>query len=214
MKFGKDDLLLYGVTDRSWLNGKPLAQAVEEAISGGVTCIQLREKAMEQSAFLEEARAIRALCREKKVPFLVNDDIEVALQSGADGVHVGQHDLDAAQVRAMIGPDKILGVSAQTAEQARKAEADGADYLGVGAVFPTDTKQDADAVSYETLQAICRAVKIPVVAIGGIHLENLPALRGSGIAGVALVSAIFAASNIEEDCKALRAAAEEAVQPC
>lgn len=214
MKFGKDDLLLYGVTDRSWLNGKPLAQAVEEAISGGVTCIQLREKAMEQSAFLEEARAIRALCREKKVPFLVNDDIEVALQSGADGVHVGQHDLDAAQVRAMIGPDKILGVSAQTAEQARKAEADGADYLGVGAVFPTDTKQDADAVSYETLQAICRAVKIPVVAIGGIHLENLPTLRGSGIAGVALVSAIFAASDIEEDCKALRAAAEEAVQPC
>lgn len=214
MKFGKDDLLLYGVTDRSWLNGKPLAQAVEEAISGGVTCIQLREKTLEQSAFLEEARAIRALCREKKVPFLVNDDIEVALQSGADGVHVGQHDLDAAQVRAMIGPDKILGVSAQTAEQARKAEADGADYLGVGAVFPTGTKQDADAVSYETLQAICRAVKIPVVAIGGIHLENLPALRGSGIAGVALVSAIFAASNIEEDCKALRAAAEEAVQPC
>lgn len=214
MKFGKDDLLLYGVTDRSWLNGKPLAQAVEEAISGGVTCIQLREKAMEQSTFLEEARAIRALCREKKVPFLVNDDIEVALQSGADGVHVGQHDLDAAQVRAMIGPDKILGVSAQTVEQARKAEADGADYLGVGAVFPTGTKQDADAVSYETLQAICRAVKIPVVAIGGIHLENLPALRGSGIAGVALVSAIFAASNIEEDCKALRAAAEEAVQPC
>lgn len=214
MKFGKDDLLLYGVTDRSWLNGKPLAQAVEEAISGGVTCIQLREKAMEQSTFLEEARAIRALCREKKVPFLVNDDIEVALQSGADGVHVGQHDLDAAQVRAMIGPDKILGVSAQTVEQARKAEAGGADYLGVGAVFPTGTKQDADAVSYETLQAICRAVKIPVVAIGGIHLENLPALRGSGIAGVALVSAIFAASNIEEDCKALRAAAEEAVRPC
>ena len=214
MKFGKDDLLLYGVTDRSWLNGKPLAQAVEEAISGGVTCIQLREKTLEQSAFLEEARAIRALCREKKVPFLVNDDIEVALQSGADGVHVGQHDLDAAQVRALIGPDKILGVSAQTVEQARKAEADGADYLGVGAVFPTGTKQDADAVSYETLQAICRAVKIPVVAIGGIHLENLPALRGSGIAGVALVSAIFAASNIEEDCKALRAAAEEAVQPC
>ena len=214
MKFGKDDLLLYGVTDRSWLNGKPLAQAVEEAISGGATCIQLREKAMEQSAFLEEARAIRALCREKKVPFLVNDDIEVALQSGADGVHVGQHDLDAAQVRALIGPDKILGVSAQTVEQARKAEADGADYLGVGAVFPTDTKQDADAVSYETLQAICRAVNIPVVAIGGIHLENLPALRGSGIAGVALVSAIFASSDIEEDCKALRAAAEEAVQPC
>lgn len=214
MKFGKDDLLLYGVTDRSWLNGKPLAQAVEEAISGGVTCIQLREKTLEQSAFLEEARAIRALCREKKVPFLVNDDIEVALQSGADGVHVGQHDLDAAQVRALIGPDKILGVSAQTVEQARKAEADGADYLGVGAVFPTDTKQDADAVSYETLQAICRAVKIPVVAIGGIHLENLSALRGSGIAGVALVSAIFAASNIEEDCKALRAAAEEAVRPC
>ncbi len=214
MKFDKDDLLLYGVTDRSWLGEKSLVQAVEEAIRGGVTCIQLREKAMEQSAFLEEARAVCALCREKKVPFLVNDDIEVALQSDADGVHVGQHDLDAARVRTLIGPDKILGVSAQTVEQARKAEADGADYLGVGAVFPTDTKQDADAVSYEMLREICHAVKIPVVAIGGIHLENLLTLRGSGIAGVALVSAIFASAKIEVDCKALRAAAEEAVQPC
>ena len=168
MKCDKKDLLLYGVTDRSWLGERTLYSAVEQSILGGVTMVQLREKDLAQEEFQKEARQIQELCKKHQVPFLINDNVELAVGIEADGVHVGQHDMEAGQVRQKIGPDKILGVSAQTVEQALKAQAAGADYLGVGAVFPTGTKDDADAVSLDTLKAICQAVDIPVVAIGGI----------------------------------------------
>ena len=181
MKCDKKDLLLYGVTDRSWLGERTLYSAVEQSILGGVTMVQLREKDLEKEEFQKEARQIQELCKKHQVPFLINDNVELAVEIEADGVHVGQHDMEAGEVRRKIGPDKILGVSAQTVEQALKAQAAGADYLGVGAVFPTGTKDDADAVSLDTLKAICQAVDIPVVAIGGIKESNIQALKGSGI---------------------------------
>ena len=171
MKCDKKDLLLYGVTDRSWLGERTLYSAVEQSILGGVTMVQLREKDLAQEEFQKEARQIQELCKKHQVPFLINDNVELAVEIEADGVHVGQHDMEAGQVRQKIGPGKILGVSAQTVEQALKAQAAGADYLGVGAVFPTGTKDDADAVSLDTLKAICQAVDIPVVAIGGMFVD-------------------------------------------
>ena len=196
MNCDKSDLLLYAVTDRHWLDGRRLIDVVRESLDGGVTMVQLREKTLEEGKFLEEAKELQALCRERGVPFLVNDNVEIAREMNADGVHVGQSDMEALDVRAILGPDKILGVSAQTVEQAVLAEKHGADYLGVGAVFPTGSKDDADDVSYETLKAICEAVSIPVVAIGGITQENVAKLAGSGICGVAVISAIYAAKNI------------------
>ena len=204
MKCDRSMLLLYAVTDRAWTGKKTLLQQVEEALAGGATCIQLREKELPEEEFRQEALAVKELCRRYHVPFLINDNVELAVSCGADGVHVGQHDMSAADVRRRIGPGKILGVSAQTVEQARQAEEDGADYLGVGAVFSTSTKSDADAVSHETLQKICAAVSIPVCAIGGIHKENLHLLKGTGIAGVALVSAIFASPDIRKSCEDLK----------
>lgn len=195
---------LYAVTDRAWLGEQTLAEQVEAAIRGGATCIQLREKELDGEAFLREALEIRALCRRYGVPLFINDNVDIAIACGADGVHIGQHDAPAAEVRRRIGPDRMLGVSAQTVEQALKAQADGADCLGVGAVFSTGTKPDADDVSREELKAICSAVKIPVVAIGGIKRENLHALAGSGIDGVAVVSGIFAAPDIEQAARELR----------
>ena len=171
--------------------------------------VQLREKTLEEGKFLEEAKELQALCRERGVPFLVNDNVEIAREMNADGVHVGQSDMEAADVRALLGPDKILGVSAQTVEQAVLAEKHGADYLGVGAVFPTGSKADAIDVSYDTLKAICAAVSIPVVAIGGITQQNVAQLAGSGICGVAVISAIYAAKNIEQASKDLKAATEK-----
>ena len=161
MKSVKEQLLLYAVTDRSWLGEQTLAQQVEATLQGGTTMLQLREKELNQTDFLQEAREIQALCQQYQVPFIINDDIDVAIACNADGVHVGQHDLAADEVRKKIGADKILGVSAQTVDQAILAEQQGADYLGVGAVFSTSTKQDADAVSFKTLQQICQAVSIP-----------------------------------------------------
>lgn len=195
MKFDKQNLLLYAVTDRSWLGEKTLFQQVEEALQGGVTMLQLREKDLDEKSFMEEAAAVKALCARYQVPFLIDDNVSLALRCGADGVHVGQSDMEAGEVRARIGPDKILGVSAQTVSQAVLAQEAGADYLGVGAVFSTSTKLDADTVSLETLREICTAVKIPVVAIGGINEANLPELTGSGINGVAVVSAFLAAPS-------------------
>ncbi|MGI6109300.1 MAG: thiamine phosphate synthase [Eubacteriaceae bacterium] len=192
MKFVPEDLLLYAVTDRSWLGEKTLRQQVEEVLEGGATMIQLREKDLDHEHFREEAMEIKALCRRFNVPFLLDDDVDLTLSVNADGVHVGQSDMKAADVRSLLGPDRILGVSAQTVDQALEAERQGADYLGVGAVFPTGTKTDAQAVSYETLSAICKAVRIPVVAIGGICKDNVSKLAGSGIDGVAVVSALFA----------------------
>ena len=212
MKCDKKDLLLYGVTDRSWLGERTLYSAVEQSILGGVTMVQLREKDLAQEEFQKEARQIQELCKKHQVPFLINDNVELAVGIEADGVHVGQHDMEAGQVRQKIGPDKILGVSAQTVEQALKAQAAGADYLGVGAVFPTGTKDDADAVSLDTLKAICQAVDIPVVAIGVIKESNILSLKGSGICGVAVVSAIYAKEDPQAAAAGLRKLTEEAIQ--
>ena len=195
MKFDKSSLLLYAVTDRHWLSGRRLIDDVREALDGGVTFVQLREKddmALSHDEFLKEAKEIQALCANYHVPFVLDDDVDLAIECGADGVHVGQHDLGAGSVRKMLGPEKILGVSAQTVEEAVRAEREGADYLGVGAVFPTGSKDGAEEVRHETLKAICDAVSIPVIAIGGITRDNVAELSGSGIVGIAVISAIFA----------------------
>ena len=176
MKCDPKDLLLYAVTDRHWLNGRTLVDVVKESLDGGVTMIQLREKSLDEGKFLEEAKELQALFRERHVPFIVNDNVDIALAMDADGVHVGQSDMEALDVRAKLGPDKIIGVSAQTVEQALLAEKHGADYLGVGAVFPTGSKADVQELPYETLKDICAAVSIPVVAIGGISGENIQIL--------------------------------------
>lgn len=204
MKCDKKSLLLYAVTDRTWLNGKTLYEQVEKAIKGGITFVQLREKKLDEESFLNEASEIQKLCRKYDIPFVINDNVEIARKINADGVHVGQSDMEAVNVRAVIGDDKILGVSVQTVEQAVLAQKQGADYLGVGAVFPTGSKADAEDVSYETLKAICEAVNIPVVAIGGISVGNVLKLKGSGISGIAVISAIFAAEDIVSATKNLK----------
>lgn len=209
MKCAEKDLLLYAVTDRYWLNGRTLTDVVRESLEGGVTMLQLREKTLEEPAFLQEARELQALCRSYHVPFIVNDNVDIALAMDADGVHVGQSDMEALDVRAKLGPDKIIGVSAQTVEQALLAEKHGADYLGVGAVFPTGSKADAEEVSFDTLKAICQAVSIPVVVIGGISRGNVARLAGSGICGVAVISAIYGAADIRAASQELKAATEE-----
>ena len=212
MKLDKCDLLLYAVTDRHWLNGRTLLEVVRESLDGGVTMLQLREKTLEEGAFLEEARALQALCRERHVPFIVNDNVDIARAMGADGVHVGQSDMEALDVRAKLGPDKIIGVSAHSVEEALLAEKHGADYLGVGAMFPTGSKADVQELPYETLKDICAAVSIPVVAIGGISGENVGKLAGSGICGVAVVSAIYAKEDPKAAAAGLRKLTEEAIQ--
>ena len=209
MRFDKKDLLLYAVTDRSWLGSHTLYQDVEAAIKGGATFIQLREKNLDEAHFLEEAKEIKELCKKYQVPFVINDNVDIALAMDADGVHVGQSDMEAGAVREKLGPDKIIGVSAQTVEQALLAEQKGADYLGVGAVFPTGSKDDAVEVSHETLKAICEAVKIPVIAIGGISTGNVMELSGSGICGIAVISAIFAKPDIEAAAKELKEQTEK-----
>lgn len=205
-------LLLYAVTDRHWLGERTLYDVVRESLDGGVTFLQLREKDLDDEKFYQEAVGLQAMAREYGVPFVVNDNVDIAVRMDADGVHVGQSDMEAGDVRALIGPDKILGVSAQTVEQAVLAEKRGADYLGVGAVFPTGSKDDADDVSIETLKAICDAVSIPVVAIGGITLENTPQLAGSGICGIAVISAIYGQKNIYEATASLKKVTEEMVR--
>ena len=209
MNCDRKDLMLYAVTDRSWLGGETLRSQVERALKGGATFIQLREKELDEADFLEEAKEIQKLCREYHVPFVINDNVEIAAAIGADGVHVGQSDMEAGDVRRRLGPDKIIGVSAQTAEQALRAQEHGADYLGVGAVFPTGSKADATEVSREMLEEICRAVDIPVIAIGGIGRENVMELKGSGICGIAVISAIFAQKDIEAAAAELKKRVEE-----
>lgn len=211
MKFDKKSLLLYAVTDRLWLNGKTLYEQVEEAIKGGVTFVQLREKKLDEESFLNEALEIQKLCRKYNIPFVVNDSVEIARKINADGVHVGQSDMEAVNVRSILGNNKILGVSAQTVEQALLAEKQGADYLGVGAVFPTGSKADADDVSYDTLKEICSAVSIPVVAIGGINENNVSTLKGSGVLGIAVISAIFAKDDIQSATRELKQLTEKVV---
>lgn len=208
MKCDKNTLLLYAVTAQVRPNVPSLPQQVEQALMGGCTCVQLREKSLPDEALLPVARELARLCRRYEAPFLVNDRVELALRCGADGVHVGQSDLAAATVRQLLGPDKLLGVSAHTVAEAQSAQAAGADYLGVGALFPTATKPDAQLVGLDTLRAICRAVDLPVVGIGGITQENLPQLSHTGLTGVALVSDLFSAPDIPSRCQQLRRQAE------
>ena len=204
-------LLLYAVTDRHWLGDRTLYEVVRESLEGGVTFLQLREKDLDDENFFKEAVRLQEMAREYGVPFVVNDNVDIAVRMDADGVHVGQSDMEAGDVRALIGPDKILGVSAQTVEQAVLAEKRGADYLGVGAVFPTGSKDDAVEVSRETLKAICDAVSIPVVAIGGITVNNTPELAGSGICGIAVISAIYGQKDIYQATVSLKKVTEEMV---
>ena len=212
MKCDKRYMLLYAVTDRAWTGEQTLYEQVEAALKGGVTCVQLREKEMDETAFLQEAKDICALCRRYGVPFIVNDNVDVAIACQADGIHVGQEDMAAGEVRRRVGDAMLLGVSVHTVEEARRAVRDGADYLGLGAVFPTSTKTDVDQMTNETLRSICDAVDVPVVAIGGINRGNLLKLSGSGVDGVALVSAIFSAEDIEDTCRKLRLLAEGMVR--
>ena len=206
-RINKEQLLLYAITDRTWLNGGSLYEAVEESLKGGVTCLQLREKALDAKHFLEEGRQLKPLCRSYGVPLIINDNVDIALKSDADGVHIGQSDGDIAATRARIG-NKILGVSASTVEEALEAERAGADYLGVGAIFPTNSKNDAESVSLSTLRDICNTVSVPVVAIGGITLENVSLLNDSGICGIAVISAIYAQKDIRNSTERLRTEAE------
>ena len=203
------DLTLYAITDRHWLNGQTLKSQVEKALKGGATMIQIREKDLNEKDFLLEAEELLALCRSYNVPFIVNDNVELAVKIGADGVHVGQSDMNARDVRALIGNDKILGVSTQTVEQALFAQECGADYLGVGAVFPTGSKDDAEVLDRKTLMDICKAVSIPVVAIGGITKDNVRELKGTGIAGISVISAVFAQKDIQNATAELLKRTEE-----
>ena len=200
MKFTKDkiraSMLLYAVTDEMWLKeGQTLASVTEEVLKNGATFLQIREKELGDADFLNQAKALKEVAARYGVPYVVNDNIQVALECDADGVHVGQSDIVGKDVRSMIGPDKILGISANTVETAIAAEKAGADYIGVGAVFNTSTKKDASTLSVSQLREICDAVRIPVVAIGGISSGNILQLSGSGIDGVAVVSAIYAQSD-------------------
>ena len=207
MKLTKDMMRLYAVTDRSWLRGQTLCEQVEQALIGGATLVQLREKALDEEAFLREAVELAKLCHRYGVPLLINDHVEIARRSGADGVHVGQDDMAAASVRSILGSDMIVGVTAKTVEQAIRAQEAGADYLGSGAVFGSATKLNAKPMTKELLGSICHAVTIPVVAIGGINRNNILELTGTDISGVAVVSGIFAAEDIEAECRHLRSIA-------
>ena len=215
MKFTRDEIrasmLLYAVTDRAWLGGRTLPDVVEEVLANGATFLQVREKGMEHDAFLAEAKILKEQAARYRVPFVVNDSVEVALACDADGVHVGQSDIQGRDIRALIGPDRILGISANTVDTAVAAQKAGADYIGVGAVFGTTTKQNAKNLSLDTLKAICQAVSIPVVAIGGINAHNLPNLTGTGAAGAAVVSALFAQKDPEAAAQNLRTLADKMV---
>ena len=215
MSVSRDDIRramrLYAVTDRSWLGGRTLPEVTEAVLANGATFLQVREKGLTHAAFLAEAEVLKEQAARHQVPFVVNDSVEVALECGADGVHVGQSDIQGRDIRAMIGPDKILGISANTVETAVAAQRAGADYIGVGAVFGTTTKKDAKTLSVADLRAICDAVDIPVVAIGGISAGNILSLKGSGVDGVAVVSALFAQPDPGAAAARLRALSDELV---
>lgn len=204
MKCDKKNMLLYAVTDRAWTGKQSLYEQVEEALKGGITCLQLREKNLSDEDFLKEAIQIKALCNKYKVPFFINDNVEVAIKSGADGIHVGQDDMAAGRVRELVGDKMMIGVSAHSVKEAVEAVKNGADCLGVGAIFSTSTKKDASVLDLSVVSDICKAVSVPVVAIGGIKKDNISKLKGTGVDGVALVSAIFAADDIKAECEELR----------
>ena len=203
MKCSKEMMLLYAVTDRMWTGKETLLEQVEDALKGGATCVQLREKELDEEAFLQEAIEMKALCQKYQVPFFINDNVEIAVKCKADGIHVGQSDMATSKVRQTVGEDMMIGVSVHSVEEALAAVRNGADCLGVGAMFSTATKTDADVLPKKVLKDICDAVEIPVVAIGGISKDNMAELKGTGVDGVALVSAIFAAEEIEKECRML-----------
>lgn len=209
MKFTADDLLLYAVTDRTWLKGKTMTDTVEAALQGGVTLIQLREKELDYESYLAEALKIKAICEHYKVPLIINDNVDIAIASGADGVHLGQKDGDVAKARKRLGKNKVIGVSARTLEQALKAQANGADYLGVGAAFGSKTKLDAQAVSHKVIQTISETVDIPVVAIGGINRQNAMELKTTKVQGIAVISDLFAQDDVKMAAQTLRDIAEQ-----
>lgn len=212
MRFDKKYAVLYAVTDRAWTGKQNLYEQVESALKGGATCVQLREKNLDEETFLREAIEIRDLCKKYGVPFLINDNVDIAIKCEADGVHIGQDDMAVSEVRKLVGDKMIIGASVQNVNEALESIKNGADYLGVGAMFSTSTKLDANIISIETLKSICNAVNIPVVAIGGIGKNNIMKLAGSKANGVALVSAIFGAENIEEECRELRRLSEEMIK--
>lgn len=211
MKCDKKTMLLYAVTDRAWIGKQSLYEQVEAALKGGVTCVQLREKELDDKAFLAEAIEIAALCKKYEVPFFINDNVDIAIKCKADGIHVGQEDMIASQVRQKVGEDMMIGVSVHSVEEALEAVKNGADCLGVGAMFSTSTKTDVEVLPKEVLKDICETVDVPVVAIGGIGKGNMLELSGTNVDGVALVSAIFAAKDIESECRLLRKISEEMV---
>lgn len=212
MNIKNKNMRLYAVTDRSYLKKETLEEAVEKAIIGGITFLQLREKTLSKDEFIAQAIKIKKITDKYKIPFVINDSIEVALACNADGVHIGQNDISLSEARKLLGNDKIIGVSARTVEQAVEAEKNGASYLGTGAVFSTGTKKDAKNISFETLRNICDSVSIPVVAIGGITKDNILQLSGSGIDGVAVVSAIFASEDITKSASELFKLSEDVVK--
>lgn len=211
MKLDKNTLRLYAITDRTWLGGRRLEKDVQEAIDGGITFLQMREKTLPYDEFVQEAMILKDVAKKNGIPFVINDNIDVALEVDADGVHIGQDDLPVPVARKMIGHDKILGVSVSNVEQALKAEKDGADYIGVGAIFSTSTKDDADSVSIATLKAICKNVNIPVVAIGGIATHNAHTLQGTGLSGICIISAIFGSNDINGATSRLKDITEEII---
>lgn len=212
MKLNKKSLLLYAVTDRKWSDNDTFYTHIEESLEGGVTFLQLREKNLDTDSFFKEAIKIKELCKKYNLPFIINDNVEIALKSNADGIHVGQDDMNAKEVRKLIGNDKILGISVQTVEQALLAQEQGANYLGVGSIFTTTSKDDAKNVSINTLKEICNAVNIPVVAIGGIDKDNIKQLSKTGINGIAVISAIYANKNIKEATATLKKLVKEIVK--
>lgn len=209
--FNRENLLLYAVTDRSWTENQTLYEQLEDALIGGVTCVQLREKNLSEEDFIQEAVEIRELCRKYNVPLIINDNLNVAIKSNSDGIHVGQEDVSAAEIRKLVGDNFIIGVTAKTVEQAKKAENDGADYIGVGAVFPSPTKTNAIRITNEQLNEICSSVSIPAVAIGGISLDNITELSGCKMSGVAVVSAIFAADDIKTTVQELKRTVQDLI---
>lgn len=211
MKLSKDDLLLYAITDRGSLDKKVFFEKIEEALQGGVTILQLREKELDEDSFTDEAIEIKALCRKYGVPLIINDNVDVALKSGADGVHVGIEDMPIDEIRRKAPDSFIIGATCKTVEQAQSAERLGADYMGVGAVFPSPTKKNAVRITREQLKEICSSVSIPAVAIGGITLENVGELQGGGMSGIAVVSAVFSADDIQKAASLLKEKAKSLI---
>lgn len=212
LKVDKESMMLYAVTDRTWLNGKSLESEVEKICKAGATFIQLREKGITDEEFIAEAKKIKLVTDKYKIPFVINDNIQVAKAVNADGVHIGQSDMEAKKARDILGENKIIGISAGSLQEALTAEKNGADYIGVGAMFHTDTKQDATSVTLEEIKKITKSVSIPVVAIGGINKDNVLKLKESGVDGIAVISAIFAENNVEEATKNMLKLAKEMVE--